>query len=63
MIDCAFSRLKTRCRNLLHPMDIPIEKLPIIYACFELHNFWEEVKGEVDANFVEKLNKKNFLLS
>ena len=37
-------------------MDIPVENLPnIIYTCFVLHNFCEEVKGEVDANFVEKI--------
>ena len=55
MIECAFGRLKARWRILLRPMDIPVEKLPdIIYACFMLHNFCEEVKGKVDANFVEK---------
>ena len=37
-------------------MDIPVEDLPnIIYACFVLHNFCEEVKGEVDTNLVEKI--------
>ena len=37
-------------------MDIPVEKLTnIIYACFVLHNFCEEVKDEVNANFVEKI--------
>ena len=56
MIECVFGRLKARWRILLRLMDFLIEKLPnIIYACFMLHNFCEEVKGEVDANFVEKI--------
>ena len=64
MIECAFGRLKARWRILLRPMDIPVEKLPnIIYVCFALHKFCEEVKGEVDANFVEKIYKKNVVLS
>ena len=56
MIECAFGRLNARWRNLLRPMDIPVEKLPnIIYACFVLHDFCEEARGEVDANLVEKI--------
>ena len=56
MIECAFGRLKARWRILLRPMDIPVEKQPnIICACFGIHNFCEKVKGEVDANFVEKI--------
>ena len=59
MIECAFGRLKARWRILLRPMDITVEKLRnIIYACFVLHNFWEEVKGEIDANFVEKIEQE-----
>ena len=58
MIECAFGRLKARWKILLRVMDIPVEKLPnIIYACFVLRNFCEEVKGEVDANFVEEIIK------
>ena len=53
MIECAFGRLKARQRILLRPMDITVEKLTnIIYPCFVLHNFCEEVKDEVNANFV-----------
>ena len=56
MIECVFGCLKARWRILLRPMDIPVEKLQnVIYACFVLNNFCEEVKGEVDANFVEKI--------
>ena len=56
MIECAFGRLKTQWRILLRPMDVPVEKQPnIICACFGIHNFCEKVKGEVDANFVEKI--------
>ena len=64
MIECAFGRLKAWWEILLRAMDIPVEKLPnSIYACFVLYNFCEEVKGEVDANFIEKLYKKNVVLS
>ena len=56
MIECVFGHLKARWRTLLRPMDIPVEKLPnIISACFLVHNFCEEVKGEVDANIVKKI--------
>ena len=56
MIESGFSCLKARWRILLRPIDIPVEKLlNIIYACFVLHNFCEEAKGEVDAYLVEKI--------
>ena len=55
-IECAFGRLKARWRILLRPMDIPVEKLPIIiFSCFVLHNFCERQKTDVDAALVEKI--------
>ena len=47
MVECVFDRLKTQWRGLLHPMDIPVEKMVnIINTCFVVHNFCKDGKRE-----------------
>ena len=52
VIECAFGRLKARWAVLKRAMDINIDDLPVIYACFILHNFCEKNKETVSKERV-----------
>jgi hypothetical protein len=54
-IECAFGRLKARWSILRRPMDVEMNKVPIlIYACFVLHNFCESKNSYIDPELVDE---------
>ena len=54
-VECAFGRLKGRWRFLTKQTDLNLDILPVVvYACFVLHNFFEQNNSFVEQELVKQ---------